>query len=356
MGKTGGGTGTNQYQVRGSSSAGQRGHSATPSADAMLSAGYRRCGEVWGTECPKLVSYPNWSHDKHPSTRSKENIAKSQSTPSIMLQDLAHDEDWKVRWAVAGNPNTPPDILDMLADDDRYGVSSRLVYNGSVRQDTLQRLLPRLSDSAALAAIERLDASRLSPTERLMKQWAGPKYNKILRDDTPGYVLSELHNVRNWVIRGAVVRHPNTWPETISKMTGDEKPEIGYSAIRRCDDPGILREAATSKDYNLRGIVGSNPHTPTDVLAKLARDSSRTARENVAANPSTPPEVLTQLGKSNHEIIHEALARNPSTPPETLLIVVLNEKVHRDVRRAAYDKLPDHMQAMIMLGGDAPDR
>ena len=328
MGKTGGGTGTNQYQVRGSSTAGQRGRSTTSSADAMLSAGYRRCGEVWGTKCPKLVSHPNWSHDKHPSTRSKRYVANDRSTSPVLLQDLAHDEDWEVRWAVAGNPNTPPDILDMLADDSRMGIS--LVYNKNTRQDTLQRLLPWLGDHPALAAIERLDASRLSPTERLMKQWAGPPYNKILRDDTPGHVLSELYDGQNGIIRDAVIKHPNTPPD-------------------------ILRKAATSKDFTIRASVGGNRHTPTDVLADLARDSSRAVRWRVAENPSTPVEVLDKLAGGKSDRVRKAatqnLARNPSTPVETLFGLALDDE-DRDVREAASlnPSLPEHMRAMVVLG------
>ncbi len=65
MGKTGGGTGTNQYQIRGSSRAADM--AIPPVAHLMdQAAGPQvRCGQVWGTGCNARVAAPTWRHGTH---------------------------------------------------------------------------------------------------------------------------------------------------------------------------------------------------------------------------------------------------------------------------------------------------
>ena len=44
--------------------------------------------------------------------------AKDPATPQATLAELAHDESWEVREAVASNHTTPPELLVALARDD----------------------------------------------------------------------------------------------------------------------------------------------------------------------------------------------------------------------------------------------
>ena len=47
----------------------------------------------------------------------KERQAQNPNTPTEILTLLARDKDEDVRWRVAQNPNTPPEILTILARD-----------------------------------------------------------------------------------------------------------------------------------------------------------------------------------------------------------------------------------------------
>lgn len=81
-------------------------------------------------------------------------------------------------------------------------------------------------------------------------------------------------------------------------------------------DPERLAELATHEDGMIRWCVARNPHTPPEVLAKLAK--ARETRLPAAGNPSTPPEVLATLATHKAWNVHEAVLTNPSTPPEVL--------------------------------------
>ena len=44
-------------------------------------------------------------------------LAMIHNTPPKVLEKLANDEDVEVRYYVADNPNTPPEVLEKLSND-----------------------------------------------------------------------------------------------------------------------------------------------------------------------------------------------------------------------------------------------
>lgn len=119
-GGTGGGRGTNQYQVRG--------HAKIPAPAPIVTlasppeTNRRRCGEVWGTKCRIWIGAPSWSHGEHPSTTAMLATTQSSSTSAEILTLLAGDESWNVRYWVAQNLSTPPEVLARLAGDEKQAV------------------------------------------------------------------------------------------------------------------------------------------------------------------------------------------------------------------------------------------
>ena len=57
-----------------------------------------------------------------------------------VLQTLATDEYWGVRWSVAENPNTPVDVLQTLATDEDRAVRRGVAENPNTPVDGLQTL------------------------------------------------------------------------------------------------------------------------------------------------------------------------------------------------------------------------
>lgn len=83
----------------------------------------------------------------------------------------------------------------------------------------------------------------------------------------------------------------------------------------------LLRDLASNPaDMGARWAVAKNPHTPTDVLTKLATDEVNLVRALVATHPSTPPKVLESFF-SDEKIVRDGLSGNPSTPPKILKIL-----------------------------------
>ncbi len=159
MSRTGGGIGTNQYQVRGTSHRADT--SISPAVDLMGQAGTPevRCGQVWGTACKAKVTGPNWRHGSHGGTANN----PSAALPATVLRYLWDTEqiDSLSNAALAKILRTqpPPEISDrqlrnlvaphldavpahLLADGDMASKLISHIHWGQVRNtDNLQVLV-----------------------------------------------------------------------------------------------------------------------------------------------------------------------------------------------------------------------
>lgn len=140
--------GSNQYQIRGSSrqSVSVTGVDVEPpglyeqvESGTVKSPGRARCGELWGSKCRVWVEPPDYGHNIHSVTATRELTARNPYTPIWLLERLAIDIDPWVRQAVARNLRTPIRIIKMLATDHncmvRGGVGENHIvprYTGTV--------------------------------------------------------------------------------------------------------------------------------------------------------------------------------------------------------------------------------
>ena len=82
----------------------------------------------------------------------------------------------------------------------------------------------------------------------------------------------------------------------------------------------LLVELSDVEDMGSRWAVAKNPHTPAEVLTKLAKDEVNLVRALVATNPNTPPQVLQNLF-GDEKIVRDGLSGNPNTPAKLLKIL-----------------------------------
>ncbi len=82
----------------------------------------------------------------------------------------------------------------------------------------------------------------------------------------------------------------------------------------------LLEALSRTEDMGSRWAVAKNPHTPPDILSKLASDDVNLVRALVATNPNTPAAVLQKLF-FDEKIVRDGLSGNPSTPPKLLTVL-----------------------------------
>jgi len=82
----------------------------------------------------------------------------------------------------------------------------------------------------------------------------------------------------------------------------------------------LLVALSDVEDMGSRWAVAKNPHTPADVLTKMAKDEVNLVRALVATNPNTPAAVLQALF-GDEKIVRDGLSGNPNTPAKLLKIL-----------------------------------
>ena len=188
-------------------------------------------------------------------------IAKNPNTPPEMLVKMWNDEDRTVKWGVASNRHTPPDTLAKMWNDEDKDVKRNVAMNPN------------------------------TPPEMLVKMW----------DDEDG------------TVRWGVAGNPHTPPDTLAKMWDDKSIFVRQSVAKNPNTPpDTLAKMWEDKNKLVREGVARNPNTPTDALAKMWNDEADYVRTGVASNPSTPSDVLVKmLDDENNQIRNEVL-KNPN--------------------------------------------
>ena len=84
--------------------------------------------------------------------------------------------------------------------------------------------------------------------------------------------------------------------------------------------PRILERVAAAKHVKAETLakIAKHPHTPPELVDRLAHGRPREAKVAAAGNPNSPPETLAYLAASKVTKIRLAVATNPSTSVETL--------------------------------------
>lgn len=380
MSKTGGGPGSNQYGTRG---VGKRtmGGAPAPTLDPTAALGPRRCGDLWNTDCDRLIQAPGWSHDGHPSVDSATAAARNPNTPPEILRHLSLYMDLKVvQEAVASNPNTPPETLDMLTEDSNRNVRRAAAANPYLPASTMKRLEEQqASDNNDYHLTLGLSCNPMVSQEcmdNLMREVWMDDYiaiNLAQNPSTPPQFLDILIWRDNGEVRGLAAEHPNTRPQSVADMRSAEATLDDYHATPEsllrleAHDVWWVRErlarhqntppevlATLSYRLDVQVIVAGNSNTPPGDLSRLARSNDHRVRAQVAMNPSAPPEALAILIEDEcagtEHSPRLAAARHPNTPIEALILAAVSSD--QRTREIVMARLPETIRAMVVMSGD----
>jgi hypothetical protein len=136
-------------------------------------------------------------------------VIANPNTPYEILAQLAKDEDYSVRMAVAENPNTPPELLAQLAKDEDYHVRRAVAGN----------------------------------------------------PNTPPDILVQLANDKDYSVRRAVSRNTNTPPEILAQLSKDEHRLVRTEVAKNTSTPPeVLAQLARDKDFCIQVMALYNPN------------------------------------------------------------------------------------------------
>ncbi len=240
-------------------------------------------------------------------------IAELPNTFPSNLERLANHSNPRMRFWVAQNPNTPVDTLWQLATDkeeiENYGLVT------TVRDGLAGNL------NTPIEILESLAQKSL-----VKKQDATVFFKLVENPNTPLTVLEYfLNNIDKRIA------------ETAAKRIAEEEGEYSTEALRNPEISAQILVKAVQKQPN---TVASHPNAPSDILSVLSKSKKRYIRENVAKNFNTPTSILEQLAQDDYSEVRRAVVENYSIEITLLEQLAQDESVYVRNAVACNQKTP----------------
>ena len=185
----------------------------------------------------------------------KINLLENNNASPEIIDELAEDEDWLVRYGVARNPNTPIEVIMKLAEDEDANV----------------------------------------------------RYGVARNPNTPVEVIMKLTEDEDVNVRYGVADNPRISAEVLRKLAEDEDEWVRQEVAKNPRTPvEVLMILAEDEDEYVREKVAKNPNTPIDILKKLAEDKNAGVRYELVENPKTPVDILMRLAEDEDEYVRRS--------------------------------------------------
>jgi hypothetical protein len=240
-----------------------------------------------------------------------EAIVASQLQNAWLLTALAHSASTRARLTVAGNPYTPPAVLQELAALNLPAIRYTLAHNSGAPLALLQALAqdPQLEVRVQLATNPALPPSLM---ERLQQDSEPPVRQALVRHSAlPAELCAILAQDPHASVRVAVANDPRTPPALLEHLAQDANQAVSYAALRHaCIPAAALAQAAHAADWVTRRTITENPAAPAELLILLSTDAAPIVRLGVANHANTPHEVLAKLLKDKLESVRRAAQEN----------------------------------------------
>ncbi len=169
--------------------------------------------------------------------------AQNPSTPLEALRELAVDSEWSVRQAAAKNPSLTAELLALLAQDSDRDVRQAVAEHRQTPHNVLFELLQDTDENVRLSALRnpQLDPQALAQhRSRLVLHASRSRYalNRAVALCQPEIPPRELRKVRHWaapewVVRYAVAQNPHTPPDVLERLAQDGNRLVRAKAIER---------------------------------------------------------------------------------------------------------------------------
>jgi hypothetical protein len=248
--------------------------------------------------------------------------ASSAETSEAELLRLAGSSSTTIRAAVAGNPNTPPATLLLLAG----GFPEAFLGNPALPLLLLEN--PALFD-------------RIPPRTASALCGAATVTGAVLR------VLAQSPSV---VVRATVAASPHASVELLCELFAEGNLQIARALLGNARTPVFLLELIVDAGAGVDAIV-RHPSPPPHLLAHLARSASDIARRSAAAARVVPADVLLELADDPSPLVRTAAASNAGLPARRLSALGRDEAPEV---RAAVPRHPEVPFALLVsLSRDA---
>ena len=273
------------------------------------------------------------ARDSNPKIREK--VAGNINTPEDVLEKLAFDPYVSVRKEVAKNRNTTPLVLDKLASDSYVEIRETVAANSHTRPSTLEKLMhdPHVD-------VQTQDALNKNSTPQILDQLVEESDLEVWRAvarnrRTSRQTLKRLSQESNYIgLLAEVARNNQTSPDVLDNLSSNASSRVRTEAARNWSTRAdILHILAKDASISVRTEVAGNKTSSPDTLELLSNDSLSSVQVEVAKNLNTNKETLAVLAHRSNYVIRLYVAQNPNSSVSTLFLLAKDkdERVRRGV-------------------------
>ena len=228
-----------------------------------------------------------------------------------LLLAMTLDPCGAVRWGAAKNPNCAPALETVVGRGDEM-VTRGALLNHCAPESILRRFISNQELCLAVAG------NRNTPSEvlrSLAKESNWSIRETLMRNpSSPPDVLTYLfRNHCDVDLERALARNPHAPSDLLAEMSCSSMYATRSAvASNRGIDFFVLRQLACDSHMSVRQSAASNPRMTEDLLHHLATDKEYLVREAVAKNENTSIEDLSLLSQDPNVWVRVAAAKNPS--------------------------------------------
>lgn len=305
-------------------------------------------------------------------------LARNESTSADVLTELSRESSRSLRKLIAGNPNTPVEVLEYLGQDYVEEIISNPIFDILLLENPNSKFLKICLACSSNTSIEILEKLSCDDDYTIRAKVAENNtiddslLAKLAKDENYYVIESVLKNknvflntlkilTNNFVAKGffshKIIKHPKSTTEIIYLLIeGLERKDLRgryviVIAQYRKTPVDILRKLVNSNITSVRRGVAENRNTPLDLLNKLSNDNAISVIKSVARNPKTPGELLARLSCHPNKSVRSAVAYNYKTPAEVL--TRLSEDDEESVVSAVAGNLNTSVDVLIRLANSS---
>lgn len=246
-------------------------------------------------------------------------MCKDRDLPDAVIDAALRHPEWRIRGALARNQHVDPSRLAPLATDPSGLVRARLA-NPHLRpwprwvrplpDDILVTFLTAQDGGedgkiTANEIIGELESSRQIPLsffrsmagheDPVLRTWAIRRWESL----TPAQRAALLDDPDPAVRAAAQDSNWELDPERVEAEVPSIRPSSRPFVLGRCAlSPALVEQCFANDTVH---PLARNPHTPADVVARLARQPEAKVREMVAARPDLGPDLVADLRQDPDE-------------------------------------------------------
>jgi hypothetical protein len=272
-------------------------------------------------------------------------LAQHPNTPPQILEKLAEFEEVTIRAAVAENPNLGERSLLALLEDKSSDVRNAAIKNPSISMAVIDELEWRKNHQQR-EAIAQNPSVPLSVLKFLVEDENCNVRTMLAKNPTiPVNLLSTLAEDESYRVRLSVAENINTPKTVLEKLGKDEFCFVRQGVAKNPKTPGNLLSVLL-EEYSLE--VAANPNTSQKILSKLSLNGDEKIKIAVAGNPSTSKDDLELLAKDESHLIRAEVAKNINTSVHVLTNMVNDTASYVRLQLAQNPNMKNHKEDIIL--------